>query len=159
MRDGAQMEEVSGAVGIGLLAADVVGAVGRLTRGAALREGDKAYLGAAKSLLEALISPSTGAAPPAGLRLLAASGSGLEALSAVELKAANTDVTEFLSPLASALESAISNPDDVDHEALLIVRDLFSAISDAEVSHVSRLSRPHAQSVPLWSAAIPSSGF
>lgn len=159
MRDSSQLEEISGAVGLGLLAADVVRAIGRLSRAADISERDRTSLTAAQDLLDALIAPSSGAALPPGLRLLSSSGSAMDALSAVESKAADQDVTEFLRPLAAALAAAIAKPANADRDALLVLRELFSAIGDAEVSHVSRLSRPSAPSTPLWSPAILSSGF
>ena len=159
MRDSGQLEEMNGAVGLGLLASAVVRTLARLSRGVSIDDSERSNLVTAKELLDAIVSPGSVAERPASVRFLASSGSTMDALSAVESRADTEGVTAFLLPLAATLGEAIDDPAKADATNLLKLRELFAAIGDAEVSHVSRLSRPSAPSSPLWSTATPSSVF
>src|SRR5688572_12220793 len=101
MRDGSQMEELSGAVGLGLLAGDVVLALGRLINGRELNGPDRPTLEHAQSLLESLSgqgdAPSTGSSR---LRQFAAGETAFDVLSAIETEAAETELEDFVKPLA-----------------------------------------------------------
>jgi hypothetical protein len=156
MRDGSQMDEITGAVGLGLFSADVVLALGRLIR-SSVSTSDKDTLQRARLLLESLVSPVDSPALPSGQRRLAGENA-LDALAAVESEAAEADVEEFIRPLADALKESLKGSAASHVTEIETLRRVFAAIGDAEVSRVSRLSRPRSPSAPLWQTSTAISG-
>lgn len=150
MRDGSQMEELTGAVGLGLLSGDVVLALGHLIHGASISEEETETLKHAVALLENLSGPFDVAGPSSGLRQLATGETALDVLTAVETEAAEADLADFLEPLAAGLRDALAGQVTEHVRELEILRRVFASIGDAEVERVSRLSRPRAPSMPLW---------
>lgn len=158
MGDGSQMEEVTGAVGLGLFAGDVVLALGRLINSRTAEPTDRDTLQLAAQLLEGLGTPVDSPAPPSGQRQLAGENA-LDALAAVESEAAEADVEDFIRPLAEALKQSLKSNAKPEVAALETLRRVFAAIGDAEVSRVSRLSRPRSPSLPLWQTSTATSAF
>lgn len=150
MRDGSQMEEVTGAVSLGLFAGDAVFALGRVISTGSVAEDDRPILERGQQLLEALGAPVDAPTPPGGPRHLALGGSALDVLAAVETEAAEVAVEDFLRPLADALKESLDGKVEGHTDHLKTLRRVFAAIGDVEVSRVSQLSRPRPPSLPSW---------
>jgi hypothetical protein len=148
--DGNQIEEMTGAVELGLFAGGVVVALGRVLRDGSVTAEDRTVLKQGQELLEALRLPENAFGPEAGLHRLGLGGTGLDVLSAIEAEAANADVEEFLEPLTEALkESLMGNAADHVKE-LEVLHRVFISIGDFEVARVSNLSQPGPPSSPPW---------
>lgn len=153
------MEEVTGAVGLGLFAADVVLALGRLLEGTA-STADRKTLKVGYELLESLTASAD--IPPqasVGPHQLGSGGTALDVLEAVETEAAEVDVIEFLRPLADALQESLVGDVNQHKAEIVTLRRVFAAIGDAEVSRVSRLSNPRTPNSPEWPTSTAISAF
>jgi hypothetical protein len=149
MGDRGQMQELTGAVGLGLLAADTARALGRSIHSGQVLDADRPVLERARALLASFAAPADAPTPRTGLRQLATTESALDVLSAIEMQAAEADLDEFLPPLSIALEEALHGAVEKHRESLTALRQLFVSIGDAEVARVSQLSRPRAPSALL----------
>lgn len=150
MRDDYQLEEVSGAVGLGLLAGDIVIATSKLLRGADLSTSDRAALVACEALLKAMASPPSALLPGHRLGQLGSKRSAIDALRAVQLRVPPEDVQAYVKSLADAVASVLKEVAVTEHAPdIESVRDLFSQLGEVEVSRVTAASRPMPE-VPDW---------
>lgn len=158
MRDDYQLEEMSGAVSLGLLASDIVIAASRILRGAGASEADRAALGGGEALLRALSAPLDDVRPPARLGHLGSKSSAMDALHAIQVRIPDGDVQEYVRPLADAVRMVLEGKPASEYaKEIESVRDLFASLSEMEVSRVTNLSRP-TPDVPRWLASTASSG-
>ena len=168
MRDDYQLEEMSGAVGLGLLASDLVLAAGKVLRAAALSKSDRATLDLGRRLLEALSAPLDDLPLIEGLGHLSSKNSTLDAIQAMQGRFPGEDIAEHVVPLADALRAVLeaeSGRDERDTagarvaeqyaDRLREIRDLFASIGEAEVTRVTNLARPR-QDVPPWQTSTAS---
>jgi hypothetical protein len=149
MHDETNFDEMSNAVGMGLLASDIVLAIGKISRSVDLSDENRKALEKGRAVLDAL--GSTVAALPLqdGLSQLGSS-SALDALQAVELKVTGETAQDLAGTLARELKVVLDGEPAKDHsEALAQISDLFAAIGNVEVMRVTNLSRP-SQDVPPW---------
>ncbi len=160
MPDGSQMEEMTGAVGLGLFASDAVLALGRAIQSGSVDAADKPVLEQGLKLLKDLREPEDAAAPPEGPRQLGLGGTNLDVLAAIEAEAADADVDSFLEPLTEVLEDGLKGGDLSPYtDRLEVLRRVFMAIGDAEVTRVSNLSHPGPQGNPPWQTSPATFGF
>jgi hypothetical protein len=149
MHDDPKLEEMSGAVGMGLLASDIVLAIGKALRSEVLSDQDEQALRGGQQVLQALSSPVADLPLSDGLSQLGGS-STLDALQAVEGEVASGSVQERAAHFAEQLGAVIGgDPVDQHRDELAQIRMLFSRIGDVEVARASGLSRP-TQDSPPW---------
>lgn len=150
MRDEYQLEEVSGAVSLGLLASDIVIATSKVLRGADLSPSESLALKGGEAILRALSAPLDDIRPPHRLGQLGSKSSAIDALRAIQVRVPGEDVHEYVKPLADAVEKVLAGEPAAAHsEQVASVRDLFASLSEMEVSRVTNLSRP-TPDVPRW---------
>jgi hypothetical protein len=150
MRHEYELEEVSGAVSLGLLASDIVIASSKLLRGAELADSDRSALEHGESLLEAMSAPLDDVQPPHRLGQLGSKNSAIDALHAVQVRVPGEDVHEHVRPLANAVKQVLGGGPVAQHRTEIeSVRDLFAFLSELEVSRVTNMSRP-TPDVPSW---------
>lgn len=148
MHDEANFDEVAGAVGMGLVASNVVLAIAKLTRSDPLDDRDRKALERARAVLDGF-SHKGGLPLADGLHQLEGS-SAIDALQAVELNIGGESVEDFATKLSHELTAVIAGEPLEGHwEALDQVKALFSAIGDAEVMRVTNISRA-SHDVPPW---------
>lgn len=158
MRDDYQLEEVTGAVSLGLLASDVAVATSQMLRGIDTSSIDRVSLERGAALLRALSRPFEEPAPPDGLGQLGSRGSELDALRALEVHMPGEDVREAVRPLADALDQILGGAPVADHrKEIEKIQRLFSLLGEMEVSRVTSLSRP-SPDIPSWLISPASSG-
>ena len=162
MRDDYQLEEMSGAVGLGLLASDLVLTTGKVLRADALSDDDRRTLAFGRRLLEALGTPLDDVPPIEGLGQLSSKNSALDAIKAMQVRFPGDDIGKHVVPLAEALravleadsakgkrETALASVLERYADRLREIRDLFATIGEAEVTRVTNLARPR-QDAPPW---------
>jgi len=150
MRDEYQLEELAGAVGLGLLASDVVIATSKLLRAAHLSEDEHNALLNCKLLLQALSAPLDDVRPSARLGQLGSKRSALDALQAVQVHVPGKDVQEYVKRLADAIEEVIvTGSPDTHRTELEMIQGLFASLSEVEVARATNLSRPTPEE-PRW---------
>lgn len=153
------MEEMTGAVRLGLFAGDAVLALDRTIKAKQISDEDRTVLGHSLALLEDLRNPAAAVSTDSGPNHLAVGETALDVLTAIEGQADDADIEQFLDPLVRGLEEALNG--DVGNQLAQLDRLLrvFIAIGDAEVERVSCLSQPHSLSIPLWSPPRATSRF
>jgi hypothetical protein len=157
MRDDYQLEEVSGAVSLGLLASDIVIATSKVLRGVAPSSSERAALESGEVLLRAMSAPIDDVRPSHRLGQLGSKSSAIDALHAVQLRVPGEDVQEYVKPLADAVRKVLDGTPITTHTAEIeSVRDLFASLGEMEVSRVTSLSRP-TPDVPRWLTSTASS--
>jgi hypothetical protein len=157
MRDEYQLEEVSGAVSLGLLASDIVIATSKVLRGADLSGSETGALRSGETLLRAMSTPLDDVRPPRRLGQLGSKSSAIDALRAIQVRMPGEDVQEYVKPLADAVRKVLAGEPLAAHLAEVeSVRDLFASLSEMEVSRVTNLSRP-TPDVPRWLTSTASS--
>jgi hypothetical protein len=157
MGDEYELEEVSGAVSLGLLASDVAIACSRLLRRVDLSESEQQALQAGHLLLQALSEPLGDIRPSDRLGQLGSKSSAIDALHAVELRVPGKDIREFVEPLAQSVAKVLAGaPIDEHADHIEAVRDLFATLSEVEVSRLSNLSRPRPD-IPRWQTSTANS--
>jgi hypothetical protein len=140
MHDEAKIEDIGGAVGMGILATDIVLAIGKLQRSVALTAADTAALRRGRDVLKGLGSPVGKLPLSDGLSHLSSS-STIDALQAVELKFGGDHAPELVDKLADELGAVLQQGEASDYrDALAQISDLFCAIGDAEVKRLANLS-------------------
>jgi hypothetical protein len=150
MADEYQHEEMSSAVGLGLLASDMVLATGKLLRAGDLSEHELQTLRHGWRLLEVLSAPLEDIPPSEGLSQLGTKSSALDALQAVQVRVPGQDVQSYVQPLSEGLKAVLAGESpDAHQNELTLVQDLFASIGDVELTRVSNLSRP-TPDVPPW---------
>jgi hypothetical protein len=150
MRDDYQLEEVSGAVSLGLLASDIVIATSKVLRGADPSSSERSALESGEALLRAMSAPLDDVRPPHRLGHLGSKSSAIDALHAVQMRVPGEDVQEYVKPLADAMREVLAGAPVATHTTEIeSVRDLFASLSEMEVSRVTNLSRP-TPDVPRW---------
>jgi hypothetical protein len=153
MRDDYQLEEVSSAVSLGLLASDIVIAASKLLRGVAPSDTEHNALVSGESLLRKMGAPLDGVGRSRRLGQLG-SRNAIDALHAVQARMPGKDVQEQVVRLADALQSVLGGATVAEYEAELeSVRDLFAHLGGIEVSRVTNLSRPTPE-LPPWLTPI-----
>jgi hypothetical protein len=157
MRDDYQLEEVSGAVSLGLLASDIVIATSKLLRGASLSDPERRALEGGEALLRTMSAPLDDARRSHRLGQLGSRSSAIDALHAVQARMPGEDIQEHVVPLADAVRKVLEGTSVAAHTAELeSVRDLFTLLGEMEVSRVTNLSRP-TPDVPPWLTSTASS--
>lgn len=157
MGDEYELEEVSGAVSLGLLASDIAIACSKLLRHADLSDAEEKSLRAGHLLLQALSEPLDDVRPSDRLGQLGSKSSAIDALHAVELRVPGEDIREYVQPLEESLAAVMATGNINEHTTQLeAVRDLFATLSEVEVSRLSNLSRPKPD-VPRWQISAASS--
>lgn len=150
MRDEYQLEEIAGAVSLGLLASDVVIATSKLLRAADLSEEEREALTSCKFLLQALCAPLDDVRPAARLGQLGSKRSAIDALRAVQVHVPGKDVQDYVRPLANAVEQVLlTGSPDPHRTEMESIRDLFASLSEIEVARATNLSRPTPEE-PRW---------
>jgi hypothetical protein len=146
--DGSPMEEMTGAVRLGLFAGEAALALDRTIETRHVADDDRLVLDRGLRLLEDL-----GRLPGAegGQNQLATGEVGLDVLTAIESEADDVELDQFLAPLAEGLKKALAGEVDAHIEQLRTLLRVFVAVGDAEVERVSHLSQPNSPSIPLWS--------
>jgi hypothetical protein len=157
--EGTSIEEMTGAVRLGLFAGDAALALDRTIRAKQVNDADRSILGHSLTLLENLRNPAAASSTFSGPNHLAVGEAGLDALTAIEAQAADADVEQFLEPLVEGLRKALDGEVDSQVAHLDKLLQVFVAIGDAEVERVSCLSQPRSHSIPLWSPPQPTSRF
>jgi hypothetical protein len=152
------MEEMTGAVQLGLFAGEVAIALERTIMGERVGEGERQTLTQGLELLEALMGPPNPGGE-AGPQHLAVGEAGLDVLTAIESQADDANLSEFLTDLAAGLRDALDGDVSGSKQQLENLLQLFVAIGDAEVERVSCLAQPRSPSIPLWSPAATTSRF
>jgi hypothetical protein len=157
MRDDYQLEEVSGAVSLGLLASDIVIATSKVLRGAEPSSSERSALEGGEALLRAMSAPLDEVRPPHRLGKLGSKSSAIDALHAMQVFVPGEDVQEHVKPLADAVRKILDGTPVAPHTAEIeSVRDLFAFLSEMEVSRATNLSRPTTD-VPRWLTSAASS--
>lgn len=150
MGDEYELEEVSGAVSLGLLASDVAIACSRLLRRADLSESEQQALRTGHLLLQALSEPLGDVRPSDRLGQLGSKSSAIDALRAVEIRVAGKEIGDYVEPLAQSVADVLDGASIDEHaNQIEAVRDLFATLSEVEVSRLSNLSRP-TPDIPRW---------
>lgn len=157
MRDDYQLEEVSGAVSLGLLASDIVIATSKILRGVDPSIRDRTALESGEALLRSMSAPLDDVRPPVRLGHLGSKSSAIDALHAIQVRVPGGDVHEYVRPLADAVRAVLGGAPIGEHaNEIESVRDLFMSLSEMEVSRVTNLSRP-TPDVPRWLVSTASS--
>jgi hypothetical protein len=158
MRDDYQLEEVSGAVSLGLLASDIVIATSKLLCGADLSDPERRALEGGEALLRTMSVPLDDARRSHRLGQLGLRSSAIDALHAVQARMpGEEDIQEHVVPLADAVRQVLEGTAVAAHTAELeSVRDLFALLGEMEVSRVTNLSRP-TPDMPPWLTSVASS--
>ena len=150
MSDGPSVEQMTGAVNLGLLATNAADALGRTAASGGVSQADRASLEEALALLEAIRDPGKRVGSPQGPEYLTLGGGGLDVLSVLEARSADGDVISFIEPLANALTEAISGKVEGNADKLLFLEHLFDAIGNAEADRASTLIQPRSHTIPRW---------
>lgn len=159
MRDDYQLEEVTGAVSLGLLASDVTVATSKVLRGVAPTPVDRVALENGRALLRAISKPPEELVPPEGLGQLGSRGGTLDALRALEVQMPGPDIEQSVRPLADALEQVLKGAAVTTHRlSLEAVQRLFALLGEMEVSRATSLSRP-SPDTQNWLISTASSDF
>ncbi len=141
MRDRQQLEELTGAVSLGVLAEEMVLATGRLLRDEQLGDKDLGILGVGQQLLERLSSESLGVVPPSGPRRMDTEEAYLDAFRAARLQAPGEPAQEFLGKLADVLGRAIKGEtlSAVDRQLLPKIQEFFAQIGELTLARTNDL--------------------
>jgi hypothetical protein len=157
--EGNPMEEMTGAVQLGLFAGEVAIALERTIKREAALEDERQTLAQGLDLLEALQGPRSHSSEVGGPQHLAIGEAGLDVLTAIEAQAEDVNLGDFLADLASGLRDALVGDVVGNKQQLESLLQLFVAIGDAEVERVSCLAQPRSPSIPLWSPVATTSRF
>lgn len=148
MHEETKLEEMSDAVGFGLLASDIVLATEALVSRVVIDESDREVLRIAQAFLEG-IGQAGDEVPFRDSFGQLGSMSAIDALEAIEHEAGH-DVNEFAVPLAVELGEVLDGADPDQHdEALHKIISVFEAIGKRELIRVSSLSQP-SSGAPQW---------
>jgi hypothetical protein len=144
MHEHPQQTELASATSTGLLAEEMVFAIGRLLRERSRPEGEDAKaIEAGRVLLNSAVDPSLGVSQP-GLSQLSQSEGTLDTIRAVLVQAPGEDVKNYVQRLDRALKRALEDSgEDFDayEDDLIAVRDLFATVGHLTLSRANRLTR------------------
>jgi hypothetical protein len=157
--EGNPMEEMTGAVQLGLFAGEAAIALERTINQGEVGAGERQTLAQGLWLLEALQGPRNHGGEGNGPQHLAIGEAGLDILTAIEAQAEDTTLGDFLTDLAEGLRNALDGDVGGNQQQLESLLQLFVAIGDAEVERVSCLAQPRSPSIPLWSPLATTSRF
>lgn len=143
MRDRQQLEELTGAVSLGVLAEDAVLATSHVLHGSSDDvDRDKQTLVIAQKILEDLSSATTiGIVAPSGPRQMNTDDFYLDAFRAVRLQAPEQPAQEYLKSLADALKRVIDNGkvEDEDRSNLEEVQSFFTCVGEVTLARANEL--------------------
>jgi len=143
MHEHPYLAELANATSTGLLAEEMVFAVGRLIRGEAeLSQDDRQILEEGRRLLRSAVDPSPGEAQP-GLSQLSEPEGTLDTIRAVLMQAPDANVKSYVEALDAALGGIVDEERDPSaYEAELDkIRDLFATVGHLTLSRANRLTR------------------
>lgn len=152
MHDRQQIEELSGAVSIGLLAEETVLATARVLRGINLNQRDKEALLTARKLLQRLGATPTGVMSPPGPKRMDSEEAYLDTLRAVRLQAPNEPLHGYLTKLAKVLSKAAGGKtlSSSDRQLVTSVRDLFIHVGELTLARAAELFDRSSQDPLSW---------
>jgi hypothetical protein len=136
------IEDLAYATSSGLLAEEVVFAVGDVLRGGTLDSEPRKALETGKAVLEALVSPDLAVPAQPGMSQLAANEEALDALQAALVQAPDQDVQAYLRCLIGVLEEAIGGADVRDRQSELeSLQRLFATFGHITLARANTISR------------------
>jgi hypothetical protein len=143
VRDRQQLEELTGAVSLGVLAEDAVLATSHVLHGSSdSADLDKKTLIIAQKILEDLSSATTiQIIAPSGHRQMNTDEVYLDAFRAVRLQAPDQPVQEYLRNLADALKRVIDSGtvEDEDRSNLEEVQSFFACVGEVTLARANEL--------------------
>lgn len=143
MRDRQQLEELTGAVSLGVLAEDAVLATSHILNEAVdgIPDHDKQTLIIAQQVLEGLSSATTIAISPPETRQMNTDDVYLDAFRAVRLQAPDQPAQEYLKGLADALRRVIDSGTvlDEDRPSLTQVQSFFACVGEVTLARANEL--------------------
>jgi hypothetical protein len=141
VRDRQQLEELTGAVSLGVLAEEMVLATGRVLREEHLGDRERQTLEFGHQLLERLSTATFGLVPPSGPRRMDTDETYLDAFRAVRLQAPEEPAQEYLSRLADVLSRIVAEKKLTaeDRELVVSIRDLFSRVGELTLARANDL--------------------
>lgn len=160
MSDRHQLEEVTGAVSLGVLAEEMVLAVGRLRREEQLTQEDLRTIEAGQRLLEELSSAVPGVLSPGGTRHMDTEAAILDVYRAVRLRAPEEPAREFLARLAKPLARATQGDrmlSDQERALLPEIQALFTQIGELSLARTNELFDKGRKEPFAWSGSARSS--
>jgi hypothetical protein len=151
VQDRQQLEELTGAVSLGVLAQEIVLATSRVLRKEDLADRERHTLEAGQQLLERLSAEKLGVAPPAGARTMDTEETYLDAFRAARLQAPDEPAQEFLGRLAKVLSAVLAGKELTEEERGLVVRiqEFFARIGELTLARANDLfDRPRKEPFP-----------
>jgi hypothetical protein len=143
VRDRQQLEELTGAVSLGVLAEDAVLATSHVLHGTSDDvDRDRQTLVVAQKILEELSSPTTiEISAPSGHRQMNTDEVYLDAFRAVRLQAPDQPVQEYLKDLADALKRVIETGkvEAEDRPNLEEVQSFFACVGEVTLARANEL--------------------
>lgn len=138
-----QIEELANAASAGLLAEEMVFAMGRILRGEPLDQSEeRESVALGKAVLESLTSSDLTIPPPEGMSQLAADDEALDALHAVMIQAPERDVREYLGRLVDVLDLVLKQEDVSSYQAELeALQELFATLGSITLARANSLSK------------------
>jgi hypothetical protein len=139
MRDRQQLEELTGAVSLGVLAEEMVLAAGRVLRREALGDRERQSLRMGHQLLERASSAKFGVVPPEGPRRMDTDEAYLDAFRAVRLQAPGEPAQEYLRKLAAVLSRVLGEEEltPEDHKHLAQIQEFFARIGELTLARAN----------------------
>jgi thioredoxin-like negative regulator of GroEL len=160
VREQPNIKELASAASAGLLAEEMVFALGTLLRGGGLEDDDaRDAVEAGKAVLTALVSPNLTVPAAAGVSQLAADEEALDALQAALVQAPDEDVQEYLKRLIEVLEAALNNEDVQARQSELdSLQKLFATLGHITLARANSLSRAPQERLS-WPTSPATSAF
>ena len=161
MRDKQLFEQLTNAVSLGVLAEEMVLAVGHAVARRPLDEHDTEVLRTGQQLLSAIASTTLTVVPTPGPRRMNTDAAYLEAFRAVRLEAPGERAQDYLNSLCAVIEKTASGGDisDSDIEVLRRVQDLFARVGEMSLVRAGDLfEQPRKEPLP-WTRMRASSAF
>jgi len=141
VNDRHELQEMTGAVSLGVLAEEMVLAVGKLRREESLAARDLDTITGGEQLLQRLSSDTPSVLSPVGIRHMGSEAALLDVFRAVRLRAPDQPVREFLrklaEPLGRAARSEALQPSD--RELLPEIQALFVQIGELTLARTNDL--------------------
>jgi hypothetical protein len=153
VRDREQLEELTGAVSLGVLAEDTVLATARVLREESLGARYRQTLQVAHQVLEGLSSDRVDeVTAPSGRRRMDTDELYLDAFHAVRIQAPGEPAQDYLKKLANAIKRVLDDEKLTDQDRVLVgkVKDFFSCIGEITLSRANELFDPSRKEPLSW---------
>lgn len=147
MTDRHEIDELTGAVSLGLLSQDVVLAIGRVRRAEPLTDSDSHSLRGGKFLLDRLASDAPSLVQSEHPRQMQDDVADREVFRAVRIQSPDEPAREFLARLALVLDHALVGTLAVDEaDTIKIAQNLFAQVGDLALTRTNDLfERSHSE--------------